>query len=139
MRMLSKVMTNRLRDYLPGLISDKKNAFMEGRLLTDNALIAFEINYYIKRRRPGRHGVDGLKIIMSKANDRLEWGFIEKMLYKFGFNQLWISRIMIYMRTLYVVSYKMIRSLLRFNQDEGLGNGILYPCTYIISVRKDLV
>ncbi|XP_074346272.1 uncharacterized protein LOC141685047 [Apium graveolens] len=40
---------------------------MKGRLLTDNALIAFEINHYIKRRSQGRNGVAGLKIDISKA------------------------------------------------------------------------
>lgn len=49
-RILSKFMTNRLKPCLNGIISDKQSAFTEGRLLTDNALLAFEINHYIKRR-----------------------------------------------------------------------------------------
>lgn len=49
-RILSKVMGNRLKSCLPGLISDRQSAFVEGRLLTDNALIAFELNHYLNRR-----------------------------------------------------------------------------------------
>lgn len=47
-RVLSKVLENRLKPCLSSIISDKQSAFIQGRLLTDNALIAFEINHYIK-------------------------------------------------------------------------------------------
>lgn len=44
----------------------------EGCLLTDNALIAFKMNHYIKRCPQGKNGVAGLKIDISKADKRLE-------------------------------------------------------------------
>lgn len=31
---------------------------------------------------------------MSKAYDRLEWGFINNMMNKFGFHSIWIDRVM---------------------------------------------
>lgn len=49
-RILSKVMANRLKQCLPNLISDNQSAFIHNRLLTDNALIAFELNHYIRRK-----------------------------------------------------------------------------------------
>lgn len=85
-RILSKVMANRLKICLPNIISEQHSAFVEGRLLTDNALIAFEVNHYIKRRTQGVNGVVGLKLDVSKAYDRLEWHFLEAMMLKFGFN-----------------------------------------------------
>lgn len=93
-RILSKVMANRLKGCVSKIISINQSAFVEGRLLTDNALVAFEVNHYIKRRTQGRNGVAGLQIDVSKAYDRLEWNFIECMLIKFGFHQVWISRLM---------------------------------------------
>lgn len=48
----------------------------------------------MKRHTQGKYGIDGLKIDISKAYDRLEWGFIRSMMEKFGFSILWISRIM---------------------------------------------
>lgn len=93
-RILSKVMANRLKPCLSSLISDKQSAFIEGRLLTDNALIAFELNHYIRRKTQGKNGVLGLKLDISKAYDRLEWKFLVDMLCKFGFNTVWVERIM---------------------------------------------
>lgn len=84
MHILSKVMANRLNPCLNSIILDKQSAFIEGRLLTDNALIAYEVNHYIHRKTQGKCGVAGLKIDISKAYDRLEWSFIENMLMKFG-------------------------------------------------------
>ncbi|XP_074352119.1 uncharacterized protein LOC141691283 [Apium graveolens] len=66
-RILSKVLANRLKGCLPTIVSANHSAFIEGRLLTDNALIAFEVNHYIKRRTQGNNGVAGLKIDVSKV------------------------------------------------------------------------
>lgn len=106
MRILSKVMANRLKPCLNTILSDKQSAFIEGRLLTDNALLAFEINHYIHRKSQGKCGVAGLKIDVAKAYDRLEWRYIEVMLTKFGFPRDWILRVM---KCVTTVSYCFLR------------------------------
>lgn len=93
-RILSKVMANRLKECLPSLISENQSAFVEGRLLTNNALVAFELNHHIKRKTQGRRGIAGLKLDISKAYDRLEWPFLESILKKFRFNSVWVDRVM---------------------------------------------
>lgn len=50
------------------------------------------MNHYINRRIQGVNGLAGLKLDVSKAYDRLEWIFFEKMLSKYGFHELWIDR-----------------------------------------------
>lgn len=85
MRILSKVMTNRLKPCLQSIISENQSAFIEGCLLTDNALIAFEINHHIRRKTQGKKGIAALKIDISKAYGLLEWTFVEHMLHKFSF------------------------------------------------------
>lgn len=93
-RVLSKILANRLKPCLKHLISDKQSAFVEGRLLNDNALIAFEINHYMRRLSQGSNGIARFKIDISKAYDRLEWDYIQNMMIKFGFSELWIARIL---------------------------------------------
>lgn len=83
---LSKVLFNRLKGCLGPIISENQSAFIEGRLLTDNTLIAFEINHYMKRHTQGNVGIAGLKIDVSKTYDRLEGEFIRSMMENFGFD-----------------------------------------------------
>lgn len=94
MRIVSKVLANRIKSCLNLLISDKQSAFIEGRLLTDNALLTYKINHCIKRRTHGKNGIAGLKLDISKAYDRLKWRYIKGMLDKFVFNNVWIQRMM---------------------------------------------
>lgn len=135
-RILSKVLANRHKSCLPTLISINQSAFVQGRLLTDNALIAYEINDYIRRKTQGKYGYVGLKIDISKAYDRLEWKFIEDMLGKYGFHQRWISRVMTCIRT---VSYSFLQKGEVFGQvipERGIRQGNPYPPTCIFCVLK---
>ena len=93
-KIISKMMANRLKLFLSGIISMHQSAFVPGRLITDNAMIAFEIFHGMKRRGEGKAGTMAFKLDMSKAYDRVEWIFIEKCMGKMGFNAEWISKIM---------------------------------------------
>lgn len=71
-RILSKVLSNRLKECLDSIISGQQSAFIQGRLLMDNALIEFKVNHSMRRHTQGKTGLIGLKIEISKAYDRLE-------------------------------------------------------------------
>ncbi|CAM9001002.1 unnamed protein product [Rhodiola kirilowii] len=45
-----------------------------------------------------------IKLDMSKAYDRIEWKFLEKMMAAIGFAEEWIKRIMLWVST---VSYRV--------------------------------
>ena len=59
--------------------------FVPGRLITDNVLLAYELTHYLNHRKWGKNGVAAIKLDMSKAYDRVEWMFLEKMMTKLGF------------------------------------------------------
>lgn len=67
---------------------------MPGRLITDNALVAFEIFHTMKRKGEGRDGTIALKLDMMKAYDRVEWSFLERVMFRMGFNSNWVQRVM---------------------------------------------
>ena len=46
------------------------------------------------RHRKRKHGFIAIKLEMSKAYDRVEWVFIEKMMVNLGFSDRWVTLIM---------------------------------------------
>ena len=90
-KLISKSIANRLKKILPKLISKFQNAFMSDCLITDNILVAFETLHHLKNKRQGKTGFMALNLDMSKAYDRVEWVFLEKIIKKIGFDDKWIA------------------------------------------------
>ncbi|CAN1805517.1 hypothetical protein LINPERHAP1_LOCUS24298, partial [Linum perenne] len=62
-----------MRRIMPDIIGEEQSAFIRGRSITDNVLIAFETLHTMKLRRRTKFGEAALKIDISKAYDRVEW------------------------------------------------------------------
>lgn len=93
-KIVSKTIANRLKLILPNIIGEFQSAFVPGRLITDNGLVAFDAFHYMRKKKTERHGCVGLKLDMSKAYDRIEWSFLEAVLVSMGFSSHWVSLIM---------------------------------------------
>lgn len=59
---------------------------MSKHLITDNALVAFEIMYHIGQKKSGKVEEMTVKLNMSKTYDKIEWGCLEKIITKMGFH-----------------------------------------------------
>ena len=68
---------------------------MSNRLISDNILVAFETFHYMRNHNEGKIGFMALKLDMSKAYDRVEWSFMEKVLVKMGFQDSWVKLMMV--------------------------------------------
>ena len=66
------MLANRLKRILIDVVNESQSAFVPGRQITDNVLVAFETIHYINGRRKGKGALMALKLDMSKAYDRVE-------------------------------------------------------------------
>ncbi|KAL0329500.1 UNVERIFIED_CONTAM: putative mitochondrial protein [Sesamum radiatum] len=122
-KIASKSIANRLKPWLDRIISPAQSAFVPGRLITDNVLLAFETNHFLNTHSRGRKHFMNLKLDISKAYDRVEWSFLKRVLGKFGFPSPFIDLIMLCISS---VSYSFVLSGSQFGSitpQRGLRQG----------------
>jgi exonuclease III/phage terminase Nu1 subunit (DNA packaging protein) len=93
-KLISKVLANRLKIILGDLISPNQSAFVPGRLISDNTILAYEMSHFMRKKRRGGKNYMALKLDMSKAYDRVEWPFLKGVMEKLGFCGPFIDLIM---------------------------------------------
>lgn len=90
-KVISKIMSKRLKRCLPKIISETQSAFVARRLITDNILVAHEVFHALRTNTGCRSKFVAIKTDMSKDFDRVEWSFLEALLLKMGFSPIWVS------------------------------------------------
>ena len=93
-KIIAKCLVNRLQPLMNSLIGPNQNAFVKGRSINDNCMIAHEMLSYVKKARKGANYSVILNLDLNKAYDRVSWSFIKEVLAAFGFPPLWIHLIM---------------------------------------------
>jgi hypothetical protein len=72
-KLIAKVLANRMKVMLYKCISDSQSAFVPGRSILDNAMVAIEVIHYMKTKTRGQDGCVALKLDISKAYDKIYW------------------------------------------------------------------
>ena len=87
-KILAKVLANRLRCVIGKVISPSQNAFVEGRQILDETLIANEVVDSMLRRNDV-----GLicKLVIEKAYDHPSWVFVLEVTGRMCFGHRWLS------------------------------------------------
>ncbi|XP_031095051.1 uncharacterized protein LOC115999336 [Ipomoea triloba] len=98
-KIMAKVLANKLKHLLDGLISESQSAFIPNRLIADNILEAVEVGHFLHRKQSGMVGWGALKLDMAKAYDRMEWPFLRSMMLAMGFAVEWVDLVMLCVTT----------------------------------------
>lgn len=93
-KLIAKSLANRLKSILPHNISSCQIAFVLGRFITDNVMVAYELLHSMKSRQKRSIGSIALKLDMLKAYDRIECQFLEYMIRRMEFKEKWIKLVM---------------------------------------------
>jgi hypothetical protein len=93
-KLISKVLAKRLKLILGDIISPNQSAFVPGRLISDNSILAYEMAHFMKRKRSGKIHYMTIKLDMSKAYDMVEWPFLKAVMLRLGFCEQFTELIM---------------------------------------------
>lgn len=132
LKLVTKVIANRLKVILPEVIDHELSDFVKGRMITNNALIALECFQWMNKKTKGRKGVMVLKLDMSEAYDKIEWGFVTMTLEAMGFPEEIVKLIK---RCIESVSYKILINGKEFFPERGFVKEIPSPLTCLLFVQ----
>lgn len=104
-KIVAKNLCDCLKLILPQIVFETQGAFIAGRSITDNIIIAHEMIHRLRTNDSIAKEYIAVKTNMSKAFDRAEWSFLKTLMERMGFDRTWVSWIMSCVST---VSYSVL-------------------------------
>ena len=89
-KIIAKSLANRLKQHLPDYVHPSQQAFIEGRRISNNIIVAQEISHSFSLSSFDGHDFM-IKIDLAKHFDRIEWHFIVDALKRKGLNDHFIK------------------------------------------------
>jgi len=85
-KIITKLLANRLAPHMNDLVSNAQNAFIKKRCIHDNFIYTQRVIQLLhKRRKPALF----IKVDISKAFDSIGWSFLLEVLENLGFSTKW--------------------------------------------------
>jgi len=89
-KIIVKSLADRIKNHLPHIIHPSQSAFVQGRHIASNIIIAQEIIHSFNLKS-WKQNAFLLKLDLAKAFDRIEWSFIVKAMRRHGFHNHFIN------------------------------------------------
>ncbi|XP_038971839.1 uncharacterized protein LOC120104572 [Phoenix dactylifera] len=92
-KVVARIMVGRMKPLLPSIISQEQGAFIAGRNISHNVMLAQEMMWDLQRASK-RGSLMAVKLDMERAYDRIRWSFLRRVLEAYGFHRRWIGWIL---------------------------------------------
>ena len=135
-KIIAKCLANRLKPHLPDYIHPSQQAFIKGRRISNNIIIAQEITHSFQLSS-WKEKAFLLKIDLAKAFDRVEWNFILQALARKGLHGHFINLIH---ECISSPTFSVIvngQPFARFVSERGIRQGCpLSPYLFVLAINE---
>lgn len=135
-KIIAKSVANRIKGKLPDLICQSQHAFIPGRRIANNIIIAQEIVHSFGLKSYAQNAFM-LKIDLSKAFDKLEWDFIAVALQRKGFHPHFINLVLSCINSSSFSVNINGQAYGSFNANRGIRQGCpLSPYLFVLALNE---